>query len=202
MGRDCFGSALDIFGTCFFLVCFCEISKSLTFHSVSLSFSKDRLWCLFELAAFLQCNNGARPGLMIRPTFLGPCSIAAFLTTCIAMIPVNTVPVPFGDTSNLVPVLAVSVSVANYLAVVTFRRYFESVEVCSQKLRSTSFETVRSACCEKKHSNSQGRDMICDREVVKECINIWWGSQEAFEDFLHSEVIDAWALLSAFVLFE
>ena len=150
----------------------------------------DRLWCLFELAAFLQCNNGARPGLMIRPTFLGPCSIAAFLTTCIAMIPVTTVPVPFGEGSNLLPVLAVSVSVANYLAVVTFRRYFESVEACSEKLRASSFETVRSACCEKNHSNSQGRDMICDREVVKECINIWWGSQEAFEDFLHSEVLE------------
>lgn len=32
--------------------------------------------------------------------------------------------------------------------------------------------------------------MICDRVVVKECIKIWFGNQEAFETCLHSEVLD------------
>ena len=32
--------------------------------------------------------------------------------------------------------------------------------------------------------------MLCDRKVVKECVKIWFGSQEAFEETVRSEVLE------------
>lgn len=32
---------------------------------------------------------------------------------------------------------------------------------------------------------------MCDRQIVKECVSIWFGSEEAFEDYARSEVLDA-----------
>lgn len=39
----------------------------------------ERLWCLFELAAFLQSKKGQQKELIVRPTFLGPMQVALFL---------------------------------------------------------------------------------------------------------------------------
>ncbi|CAK9008298.1 unnamed protein product [Durusdinium trenchii] len=32
---------------------------------------------------------------------------------------------------------------------------------------------------------------MCDRQIVKECVCIWFGSEEAFEELIRSEVLDA-----------
>ena len=33
-----------------------------------------------------------------------------------------------------------------------------------------------------------GRPMMCDRDVVKQCVTIWFGSTEAFEELIRSDV--------------
>jgi hypothetical protein len=47
----------------------------------------ERLWCLFELAAFLQSKKDQKKQLLIRPTLSGPLHISFFLVSFAGMIP-------------------------------------------------------------------------------------------------------------------
>ena len=156
----------------------------------------DRLWCLFELAAFLKCKKDDRGQmLMIRPTFVGPCSIAAFLTVSAAMLGMTTLPMPPGLIPGtmlfeLVPVsgLLVLGTVTGFSAIMAFRGYFHSLKVLKKKLTSTSFDGVRSFCCQMNHVDAAGCPIVCDRDMVKQCVTIWFGSTEAFEELIRSDV--------------
>ena len=54
----------------------------------------ERLWCLFELAAFLKSKKVAsgKQALIVRPIFFGPISIAIFVFCCAVCIPLTTAP--------------------------------------------------------------------------------------------------------------
>ncbi|CAE7947055.1 unnamed protein product, partial [Symbiodinium sp. KB8] len=49
-----------------------------------------RLWCIFELAAFLKSRQGMQPKLFVRPVMLGPISAVIFLVALCgyAIVPV------------------------------------------------------------------------------------------------------------------
>ena len=64
----------------------------------------ERLWCLFELAAFLKSNPDRKKQLIIRPILLGPVSAAVFVTVAAAMIPIIMVPVDSNPTTVFLPV--------------------------------------------------------------------------------------------------
>eukprot|EP00438_Fugacium_kawagutii_P021616 Skav212200 [mRNA] locus=scaffold754:684013:685305:+ [translate_table: standard] len=155
----------------------------------------DRLWCLFELAAFLKCKKteGKEKVLIVRPTFVGPCSIAAFLAVCAAMLGLTTLPMPLGfGLVFLIPLVGLMFfgGVVGVFALATFRAYFRSVQILEEKLRSKTFDTVRSSCCEINHINSSGRPVPCDRLIVEQCVTMWFGSIQAFEESFRSELSD------------
>ena len=151
----------------------------------------ERLWCLFELAAFLKSKQSQKKALVVRPTFLGPISIGVFLTVSACVMPVTTVPV-HTELTVIVPIAAVLLVglVVAYPAVSTLRNYFRDLDVMKQQLQSISFDTTRSACCDQDHVSPTGTQLLCDRKIVKECVKIWFGSQQAFEDTVRSEVLD------------
>ena len=127
---------------------------------------------------------------MIRPTFVGPCSIAAFLTASAGMLALTTLPMPSGTgVPEMIPVIGLLAcgAVTGFSAVMAFRGYFHSQKILAEKLRSTNFEEVQSACCQLNHTNA-GRPMMCDRQVVKQCVTIWFGSTMAFEELIRSDV--------------
>ena len=157
----------------------------------------DRLWCLFELAAFLKCKNAKdrQQVLNIRPTFVGPCSVAVFLTVSAGMLGLTTLPmppnlIPGSLLHELVPVsgLLVLGAVTGFSAIMAFRGYFHSLKILEKKLASTSFDEVRSFCCQQNHVDAAGCPIVCDREMVKQCVSIWFGSTEAFEELIRSDV--------------
>eukprot|EP00438_Fugacium_kawagutii_P017553 Skav228541 [mRNA] locus=scaffold1887:346595:348247:+ [translate_table: standard] len=155
----------------------------------------DRLWCLFELAAFLKCKKAdtEKKLLIVRPTFVGPCSIAVFLTVCAAMLGVTTLPMPLEKgLVVLIPLLGLLVfgTLGGFFAVMAFRAYFRSVQLLEKKLLSRSFDTVRSSCCDMDHVGADGRPIICDREVVEQCVTMWFGSIQAFEESIRSELLE------------
>ena len=142
----------------------------------------ERLWCLFELAAFLQSKKDLKKELIIRPTFLGPVHIAVFLTCVAGMIPLTMAPI---DVSNgaiafVVPAIFMCLSgfVVFYVAMSTLRRYFRDLDIMKQQLLSISFDTARSSCCDTNHVGASGAPVICDRRIVQECVNVWFGSQD------------------------
>ncbi|CAK9051477.1 unnamed protein product [Durusdinium trenchii] len=158
----------------------------------------DRLWCLFELAAFLKSKTVREQELLITPTFLGPCSIALFVGVFIVMLPVTTVPMPsiagvggVGPYFVLVPLsgAVLFLLVSGYFIAAAFRAYFRSVQTMKTKLLQISCDHAKCACCDLNHVY-EGVRIMCDREIVKECISIWFGSEEAFEDYARSEVLE------------
>eukprot|EP00438_Fugacium_kawagutii_P023287 Skav226224 [mRNA] locus=scaffold1218:176103:177548:- [translate_table: standard] len=159
----------------------------------------ERLWCLFELAAFIRSRQTrADQVLIVRPTFMGPISIALFLTILAFGLPFTTLPLetctPDTDCADmfLIPVAGAALLgfVVSYTAVSAFRNYFQHLDVMREQLLTISFDRTRSACCEQQHVDSTGTAFMCDRKIVKECVNVWFGSEEAFEDTLRSQVLD------------
>ena len=57
-------------------------------------------------------------------------------------------------------------------------------------MRHFDLDHSRCACCDKQHVNASGDKMLCDRQMIRECISIWFGNQAAFEDYIRSEVVE------------
>lgn len=153
----------------------------------------ERLWCLFELAAFLQSKKDQKKQLLIRPTLSGPLHISFFLVSFAGMIPINMVPI---DVSEPILMLAnaggvvLCASVASYVAMSTLRSYFRDLDTMKQQLLGVSFDTSRASCCDNDHLGRGGRRTLCDRKILKECVNQWFGSQDTFEHTLRSEILE------------
>ncbi|CAK9051530.1 Uncharacterized protein SCF082_LOCUS29093 [Durusdinium trenchii] len=149
----------------------------------------DRLWCLFELSAFLKSKaDSEHSRLLVTPTFMGPCVVATFIGNLVAVVPMTFFPLSVSDdTADLIPMVFVCVfgAVGALCCAHAFRSYFQSVDDLKEKLQSVSLEKTRSFCCEVNHEG----DLMCDREIVQDCITTWFGSQEAFEDSVRSEVL-------------
>eukprot|EP00438_Fugacium_kawagutii_P023952 Skav213222 [mRNA] locus=scaffold369:119199:120668:+ [translate_table: standard] len=153
----------------------------------------ERLWCLFELAAFLKCKQNSRKTLLVRPVLLGPVSISLFLSYIAFIVPFLTVPLqPEGLSTFLYPILSGLLLgvLAGYFAVSTLRGYFRDLERMEQQLLSISFDRARCTCCDQNHVSPLGSAMICDRKIVNKCVRRWFGSQQNFEETLRSEVLD------------
>jgi len=155
----------------------------------------ERLWCLFELAAFLKSNESKQVGgkkVIIRPTFIGPISIAIFMTATVAIIPTQMTFMNGKPTNIFLPLALCLIFglIVAYSVVSTLRNYFRDLDIMKQQLLSISLDATRSACCDREHLDESGHRIICDRMVVKKCVDIWFGSQEAFENTVKSEVLN------------
>ncbi|CAE7810906.1 unnamed protein product [Symbiodinium microadriaticum] len=151
-----------------------------------------RLWCLFELAAFLKSKKKTSgQHLIVRPIFMGPLSTLAFLTFFAMAVPITTAPV-----NNIRSVVTLMGAIASAFCAVAFptastiRSYFRDLDTMKLQLLSISVDSTRSSCCDQKHVTRSGGPMICDRKIVKECLKIWFGSESSFEDTVRTEVLD------------
>ena len=153
------------------------------------------LWCLFELAAFLKSKAtiAGKQALVVRPIFLGPISIAMFLASFAIALTLTTASFPDGMLGMIFvlgPPLLIGMVVA-YPTVMTIRSYFRDLDIMKEQLLNISVDATRSSCCDQNnHLSPSGVPMPCDRKVVKECVKVWFGSQEAFEHAVRSEVLD------------
>ena len=147
----------------------------------------ERLWCQYEFSAFLS-NRTEEQVLVIRPTFLGPCSCAFFMGTLTVFMLLTALP-GHDDALTLFVGFEIFLLISGYFVMAALRSYFRMVQELKEKMRSFSFDHSRSACCDVDHT-VYGRTIMCDREVVKECASIWFGDQEAFEDYVRTKVTD------------
>ena len=77
-----------------------------------------------------------------------------------------------------------------YPTVKLMRGYFRSIEAMARQLSNVSFDSCHCSCCDQEHVTPTGQPMICDREVVRQCVLTWFGSEEAFEESVRSEVLE------------
>lgn len=151
-----------------------------------------RLWCVFELAAFLKSHDESATELDIRPTFLGPCAACLFLMTSAAMLvirpqqeakayldtPINAAISVFGVFSVVAPVGAACL-----------RDFFCKVEGMKDQLPKFCLRDPTCHCCETGHVLDSGHVTSCDREVMEDCIRSWFGSTIRFESHVRTRVL-------------
>ncbi|CAE6950485.1 unnamed protein product, partial [Symbiodinium sp. KB8] len=67
----------------------------------------------------------------------------------------------------------------------TWRGYARSIEALQKQLREFKVEHARSACCDRGHEENS---IICDREIILQCIAAWYNSLGSFESQVQTEV--------------
>ncbi|CAE7248561.1 unnamed protein product [Symbiodinium microadriaticum] len=132
-----------------------------------------RLWCVFELAAFLHSRGpNQKVKLLIRPIILGPCLL--------------------DHAENWQSTLGVVLIVASFCLVISthlIRVFCRSIDSLQKQLENFRVEDTRCTCCECNHIQTDtGQPMMCDRKVLTEVIISWFGSIETFEEEVRGRV--------------
>ncbi|CAE7459543.1 unnamed protein product [Symbiodinium sp. CCMP2592] len=151
-----------------------------------------RLWCVFEIAAFLHSHRpGGEEGLQLVPPLLGPVLLGGeMLFWAGAMIYTYIEPVLASSEGSLLEaehhLMLAGIIVLLCLSLVTHagRGYARSVDTLQEQLRGFKVEQTRSACCENDHEDLR----ICDRAIILESITAWYNSLESFDLQVQTEV--------------
>ena len=179
-----------------------------------------RLWCVFELAAFISSRpSGEKPRIVIRPTVFGLLLLASWIALLFGGLAVRIVlnsGYVAGDFTHL-HLLLISLSFCSviflYIAHLA-REYCRDLTTLCQHVAHFRVEDAECHCCSVNH-RTPGSDVpiICDRTILLECIKTWFGSIEAFEEHVQTSVYDVmveqlshqmisyWRLASASPLF-
>ncbi|CAE7767984.1 unnamed protein product [Symbiodinium sp. CCMP2592] len=147
----------------------------------------ERLWCAFELAAFL-FSHGEEANLYIRPTHLGLSMVVLYLSLWGTMLGVDLFAPGANSWLWFLLVLCVLCIIGFYFVVDTFRNYLASVQNLQEKLSRFAFADTRCHCCSVNHLRRDGTKMLCDREILQKCIRSWFGSIDNFDKSVQSSV--------------
>ena len=148
-----------------------------------------RLWTIFEVAAFLRSHQDATDRLIIRPTFLGPGAVAGFFF--FSFMTLGFILSDWEAVEAALPVQTTFMFVIFAAFSHWLRGYFRQIEECHTQVRNFSLNGVKSYCCSMNHVDATGTRMLCDREIILECIRSWFGSDEEFEQAVRSQVSSA-----------
>ena len=154
-----------------------------------------RLWCVFELAAFLHSHPAeTKPQLLVRPLILGPCSVLLTLTMVVVVSALTWIPEQYKGNPTYLVILWVSqacmLMVTLGWIISVARRYFRAVDNLRTELETFTLEQTECDCCHRNHVDPQGNPIpMCDRQVLLRCISTWFGSLEALEKTVQTDVL-------------
>jgi len=151
-----------------------------------------RLWCVFEIAAFLHSRSpGSKADLQIIPPLLGPALLGFEMLFGICGIVYDYIESSLASSEDgilvgelhlmLIGVFVLLLGLATHL----LRGYARSVEMLQDQLREFKVENTSSACCA---NCKKGESVLCDRAVILECIAAWYESLDSFELHVQSDV--------------
>ncbi|CAE7767980.1 unnamed protein product, partial [Symbiodinium necroappetens] len=151
----------------------------------------DRLWCLFEMAAFLKAHPAAAEKpyiLQVKPILLG--FIAC--TTCLAAFVGGFFAVfnPFYDLFRFWGVLLAFGAAEGMFLVHASRKYYRSLEAIESQLQDFRLRHAECWCCSVNHIHpASGMPIeVCDREIVSQCVTSWFGSEQEFDESVRKKV--------------
>ncbi|OLQ07847.1 hypothetical protein AK812_SmicGene8688 [Symbiodinium microadriaticum] len=160
-----------------------------------------RLWCVFELAAFLHSRQLDRREvkLTIRPTMLGPCFISLPIALSYVMLALTFFPteehlqgdMEFIRVVVVWPAMGLLIFTGFYCSVVKLRAYFRYVQALEQDIGKFVVDDSTSYCCSVGHVRPDGGLLPCDRRVILQCIRAWFGSVENFEALVRTDVLQS-----------
>ncbi|CAE7823832.1 unnamed protein product [Symbiodinium microadriaticum] len=159
-----------------------------------------RLWCVFELAAFLHSRNAdeRKVKLTIRPTLLGPFFISLPIALSYVMLALTFFPNKdhlegtdpgFLRYFVLWPSIALFILTGFSWSAIKLRAYFRYVQALEQDIGQFVADSSSSYCCTVGHVSEDGKPLTCDRRVILQCITLWFGSIENFEAHVRTDVL-------------
>ncbi|CAE7479055.1 unnamed protein product [Symbiodinium natans] len=147
----------------------------------------ERLWCVFELAAYMKSREDrGQMKLSIRPTILGPSSIASCLG--LFAMQLSQTAVPWANRLHGFFIWSSICWVGLFSAVYVWRSYYRQIDNMKVQLQHFSIRNTKANCCERGHVGRNGRSIHCDKDTIAECIRHWFGSVEEFEKNVRSHV--------------
>ncbi|CAK9076393.1 CCHC-type domain-containing protein [Durusdinium trenchii] len=139
----------------------------------------ERLWCVFELAAFIRSRPPEEaPEVQIRPTLLGTCALAVIFGVTSIVVCLATLISHQQQALSYLIVISVLLLLILYPAAATFRGYFHSVDTLCDQMSKFHLQETKCACCVQGHDESTP---VCDRDIVTRCIRAWFGDEASFE---------------------
>eukprot|EP00435_Cladocopium_sp_Y103_P054149 s201_g17.t1 len=142
----------------------------------------ERLWCMFELAAFMKSRSQPNTDdVVIRPTLLGACALTIFVSFYVLMLVLSVL--TFFNVKGIEVVLACSCCsmLVMYWTAAVYRGYFHSVQLFHDQLANFRLANSKCYCCSSGHVSSSGRPIICDREIVTQCVGKWFGDEDSLK---------------------
>eukprot|EP00913_Durusdinium_trenchii_P032334 g30275.t1 len=134
----------------------------------------ERLWCLFELAAFLKAHEeeagrserNGRSALRVKPLSLGWICV---ITSCALSVLSFHILVTPTDDSLMEWVIRLSCLTMLYTFIAVSRAHFRAMESAQQQLQCFRLEDATCWCCTVNHIDQDGPFTTCDRECVTKC---------------------------------
>mmetsp|Transcript_56846 Transcript_56846/g.122946 ORF Transcript_56846/g.122946 Transcript_56846/m.122946 type:complete len:554 (-) Transcript_56846:106-1767(-) len=145
-----------------------------------------RLWCVFELAAYVKARGQRldKGAITIRPVSWGPMWMALYIGNSLVAVWYFLTSFGSGKFSPLVGGLFLLCVVLSMHIMRSMQRLLTTL---SEQLQAFSFAGAECYCCSVRHVDPVMKQRIlCDRKVVLGCIVAWFGSVPDFEDFVHS----------------
>jgi len=146
-----------------------------------------RLWCVFEMAAFAWAHrNDLKNRVEIRPVIFAPVFFGLMLTSAINWALICFFPKDALLNLTVWPAIEAFWCV---LGVHLLRSFHRDMTILKQHLAEFGFTNARCYCCQVSHKVPETGDKIsCDREVIQACIVAWFGSLHEFDDFVRAEL--------------
>jgi len=151
-----------------------------------------RLWCVFELAAFLHGHREdpsslLKKRLVIKPSVLVPLTFLVGANAALTLLFENALP----DT-DVVAFMRIFLFVASQFPLIyIIQRLWRKVMDAEKQFRNFSLQKVKCYCCSVNHLDQAGKPIPCDKEILTDCIVEWYGSVEDFEVGVRTHVHDA-----------
>ncbi|CAE7222668.1 unnamed protein product [Symbiodinium microadriaticum] len=147
-----------------------------------------RLWCVFELAAFLHGHReDLQRSLTIKPTVLVPMSFLMATTVVFFLLFETCLP----DTDEVAFLRIFLFALVQFPNIYLFQRLWQTIMDAEKQFGSFTWQKTRCRCCSINHRDPEGNAIPCDREILEECIVQWYGSVKQLELSVRTNVRDA-----------
>lgn len=150
-----------------------------------------RLWCMFELAAFLHGKGPAADAerhLLVCPVFVGPALLLGNLGLSLLLLATEVTQLPTIPWGAMI-ICGLFFPCFTVLAYVVLE-HCRSIEVVQNQVRYFTIQHALCHCCSSGHTDPHtGEPMMCDRSILIRCISSWFGSSEQFESLVRHHVM-------------
>ena len=147
-----------------------------------------RLWCVFELGAFLHSQKGKKADLVVCPVSVGSVLLVGQILMALFHLLLLFLPVPDLYSYGALLLAALCFPCFTILAYIVLA-HCRSLDEIHHKVQNFLIEHSSSSCCDMQHIDRRtGERMQCDRAVISRCIVAWFGSLQSFEDDVRGRV--------------